>query len=211
MIINCRNEQITLMPERAIYWPRKKMMIISDLHTGKAAHFRKSGIPVPATIATDDLERLSYLIENIIPEVLLITGDLIHFELNTEVALFQEWRKKYPSLKLKLIKGNHDLLKPADYMAMDIEVCETEYLCPPFRFIHEPPKHPDEYYNISGHIHPGVTLYGRSRQRIHLPCFYFGDHTAILPAFSKFTGLSRIPAVNGGTYYAIASDRVLQV
>lgn len=211
MDIIFKNEQLTLIPERAIYWSAKKMLIISDLHAGKAAHFRQSGIPVPATISSEDLVRLTELVETYLPETLLITGDLVHYGLNSEVELFRDWRNQYPGLKLVLIKGNHDLLTAEDYASMDIQVYEKEFLCFPFRFIHEPPQIFDEYYNLSGHIHPGVTLHGKARQRLHLPCFYFGYRTAILPAFSKFTGLSKIPAINGGKYYAIASNQIFEI
>ncbi len=32
-------------------------------------------------------------------------------------------------------------------------------------------------------------MIGNGRQRLRLPCFYFGTEGAILPAFSVFTGL----------------------
>lgn len=187
------------------------MLIISDLHIGKSAHFRKHGIQVPATVGTGDLERLSRLIIFYQPEILLITGDMFHNHLNSDVNTFALWRKTFPDLRLLLIKGNHDRLKVKDYQLLEIEVYDKELICTPFRFIHDQPEQTDEYYPISGHIHPGVTVYGRARQQLNLPCFYFGEKYAVLPAFSAFTGLSRIKPGKNDRFYAISPTKVIAV
>ena len=48
--------------QRVLYWGAKESLILSDLHIGKAAHFQKSGIPIPKDVLTTDLERLKQLI-----------------------------------------------------------------------------------------------------------------------------------------------------
>ena len=211
MNIKCRGEQFVLNKERAIYWHAKQMLIISDLHIGKSAYFRKSGIQVPDTVGLSDLQRLTSLMQEFVPQTLLITGDMFHNNINSDANAFMEWRMKYPSLKVVLIKGNHDDLRHEDYEALGIEVHQKELLCFPFRFIHDKPKEADEYYNISGHIHPGVILYGKARQRLKFPCFYFGNTCAVLPAFSVFTGLYMLKPEAGDRFYAITPEKVVQV
>lgn len=211
MTINCKGESLVLSKNRAIYWPAQKMLIISDLHIGKAAHFRKAGIQVPTTVNSADLDQLSELIAAYNPEVLLVTGDMFHYQMNSEVAVFSLWRAAYPLLRIILVKGNHDQLKASDYTGLMIEVYAKEFLCAPFRFVHDQPDSADEYYNISGHIHPGITIYGKARQQLRLPCFYFGKTCAILPAFSVFTGLSKINAAEGDQFYAITPEKVVLV
>lgn len=211
MTINCKGESLVLSKNRAIYWEAQKMLVISDLHIGKAAHFRKAGIQVPATVNSADLDQLSVLIAAYHPEVLLVTGDMFHYQMNSEVAIFSLWRAAYPSLRIILVKGNHDQLKATDYISLAIEVYAKEFLCAPFRFVHDQPDSADEYYNISGHIHPGITIYGKARQQLRLPCFYFGKTCAILPAFSVFTGLSKINAAEGDQFYAITPEKVVLV
>lgn len=211
MTISCKGEELILSKERAVYWASKKMLIISDLHLGKSATFRQAGIPVPSTVSDTDLNQLSALITGFLPEVLLVTGDMFHHQMNTDVDTFCLWRMKYPSLKIILIKGNHDKIRQEDYACMDIEIYPKEFLCWPFRFIHDLPEAQDEYYNISGHIHPGITIYGKSRQRLRLPCFYFGKKGAILPAFSRFTGLSKVKTEEGDQFYAITPSTVVAV
>jgi len=211
MTINCKGETLTLIKERAIYWAAERMLIISDLHIGKAAHFRKAGIQVPSTVSRTDLDKLSLLIEQYAPDTLLVTGDMFHHQMNSEVESFREWRIAFPQLRIMLIKGNHDLLENEDYAALSIEVHAKEVLHGPFRFVHDQPKIFDEYYNITGHIHPGITIYGKARQQIKLPCFYFGRTCAILPAFSVFTGLSKIRSEEGDQFYAITPEKVVAV
>jgi DNA ligase-associated metallophosphoesterase len=211
MTIDCRGERLTLSKERAIYWSAKKMLIISDLHIGKSAFFRKNGLPVPGTVGQTDLQRLNALMKEYHPDILLITGDMFHNKMNSDADAFIEWRAGYSDLRVVLIKGNHDALRRTDYEALGIEVHEKEMLCFPFRFIHDKPKKFDEYYNISGHIHPGVVLYGRAKQRLKFPCFYFSDTCAVLPAFSVFTGLYMIKPEPGDRFYALTPGKVVQV
>lgn len=211
MTIDCRGEELILSKEKSIYWKKQGMLIVSDLHIGKSAHFRKHGLQIPDTIGKSDLQRLTRLMADFQPEILLITGDMFHHKINSDTNIFMEWRMKYSSLRVVLIKGNHDKLKHEDYEALGIEVHEKELLCFPFRFIHDKPKDFDEYYNITGHIHPGVVLHGKARQQLKFPCFHFSDTCAILPAFSVFTGLYILKPGPGDRFYAVTPDQVIQV
>jgi len=211
MTIHCRGEELILSKEKAIYWAAKKMLIISDLHIGKSAHFRKHGLQVPDAVGLTDLQRLTRLMTEFNPGTLLVTGDMFHNRINSDANAFKEWRKGYPLLRVVLIKGNHDDLKKADYEALSIEVHQKELLCAPFRFVHDKPKDFDEYYNISGHIHPGVVLYGKAKQQLKFPCFYFSSTCAILPAFSVFTGLFILKPEKGDQFYAVTPDKVVEI
>ncbi|ACU04768.1 MULTISPECIES: ligase-associated DNA damage response endonuclease PdeM [Pedobacter] len=211
MNINCRGQNLILHKERAIYWEAQQILIVSDLHIGKSAHFRKHGIQVPATVGLTDLHRLNNLMTIFSPKTLLVTGDMFHNNINSDANAFMQWRTSYPDLKVILVKGNHDNLKNEDYEALGIEVHHKEFLQYPFRFIHDKPVTYDAYYNISGHIHPGVILYGKARQRLKFPCFYFGLHCAVLPAFSVFTGLKLLTAAEGDRFYAITPEKVIEI
>lgn len=211
MTIQFKNEELLLCKEKAIYWKARQLLIISDLHIGKTAFFRKSGIPVPKGPGQTDLDTLSLLLDTYPTTNLVITGDMFHNYMNDDVEAFRHWRATHSKLKIQLIKGNHDALAALDYLELDLEVVEKELLHYPFRFIHEQPKVADEYYSLSGHIHPGITVHGRARQHLKFPCFYFGNTYAILPAFSKFTGLSMIQPQEGDRVFIITPERVLEV
>lgn len=211
MNIICRGEQLTLSKERAIFWAAKRMVILSDLHIGKSAYFRKSGIQVPDTIGLTDLQRLTSLMKEFAPDTLLVTGDMFHHNINSDANAFLEWRKHYDSLEVILIKGNHDALKNEDYKALNIVYHPKELLSAPFRFIHDLPPETDDFYSISGHIHPGIVLYGKAKQQLKLPCFYFGPNHAILPAFSVFTGLKIMKPQKGDHIFAVTPDKIIPV
>ena len=44
----CRGERLHLLPERAVWWPAAGLLLVADVHLGKAATFRRLGQPVPA-------------------------------------------------------------------------------------------------------------------------------------------------------------------
>ena len=52
---------------------------------------------------------------------------------------------------------------------------------------------------------------GIANQSIMLPCFYFGKEYAVLPAFSRFTGLSKIKPVAVDNVFAIVLDEVIKL
>ncbi|GGH05455.1 ligase-associated DNA damage response endonuclease PdeM [Pedobacter zeae] len=212
MTITCQDEKLILDKERAIFLPKYQLLAISDLHLGKSAHFRQAGLQVPATIAQTDLQRLSLLIKQYHPKTLLINGDMFHHGLNTDIDEFSAWKKQYQELDFLLIKGNHDRLSSADYAAMDINIHERSFCLGPFCFIHQAPNYTEEeLYPISGHIHPGVTIVGKAKQRLKFPCFYFGKEYALLPAFSLFTGLYNIYPKASERIFAVTPKSVLEV
>lgn len=183
-----RNQTFVFTNQRALFWAEEKAVIISDLHIGKTAYFRKNGIPIPSDILEKDLERLAILVENFAAEQLLIVGDFLHAGKNKDFEIFQDWRAKNSTLKIILIKGNHDIDK-ADFLNhLDISIMENFLLIEPFTFIHEPLDSKDQY-SISGHLHPGVTVKLEKRKSVRLPCFRVSNNQLILPAFSEFTGL----------------------
>lgn len=212
MTITIREEELILAKERAIFLPKEKLLAISDLHLGKAAHFRKAGLQVPSTLAQNDLNRLSDLLDQYQPKKLLINGDMFHHDLNTDIDGFEQWRNQYASLKFVLVKGNHDKLDEKQYQKLGIEIYEPSYCISNFCFIHDAVKFGEKnLYPICGHIHPGVTVWGKAKQSLKFPCFYFGNDYAIMPAFSAFTGLSMIKPKANEQIYAITPTKVVKV
>ncbi len=212
MTITSHGEELILDKERAIYFPKHQILAISDLHLGKSAHFRQAGVPVPASVAQRDLTRLDEILQKYKPTTLLINGDMFHHGLNADIDEFYQWRKNYQQTNFLLVKGNHDRLAQADYATMDIQIHEPSFCLDPFCFIHDAPKcTEEELYPISGHIHPGVTIVGRAKQRLKFPCFYFGKDYAVMPAFSVFTGLYNIRSKVGEQVFAVTKESVVEV
>ncbi|QOW10495.1 ligase-associated DNA damage response endonuclease PdeM [Kaistella flava (ex Peng et al. 2021)] len=183
-----QNQTLVFTNQRALFWAEQKALIISDLHIGKTAYFRKNGIPIPSDILAKDLERLSILIENFSAEQLFIVGDFLHAGKNKDFEIFEEWRLRNKHLEIILIKGNHDIKKSDFLHDLDITIIEDSLCIKPFTFIHEP-QDSENQFSISGHLHPGVTVKLEKRKSVRLPCFRVSDNQLILPAFSEFTGL----------------------
>jgi len=186
-----------LSPNRYIFWEEEKALIVSDLHFGKTGHFRKSGIAVPQNIFKEDLQRLLDGISFFKPEQIIAVGDLFHSHANKELDLFLKWRNDFTAIHFHLIKGNHDILKDEWYATANLKTTKDVLTISSFNFVHDinhlsSPQ--ADSYSFSGHIHPGISLKGVSKQSLHFPCFYFSSHYAVLPAYSRFTGSISVKA-----------------
>lgn len=211
MKISVREEEIILDKERAIYLPKEQLLTISDLHLGKAAHFRKAGLAVPNSVSQNDLNRLAKLIERYHPKQLLINGDMFHSNYNSEIDEFAKWKEEFIEIEFILVKGNHDKQAEEVYKNLAIEVYEPNYQTDKFCFIHDMAHCKSNLYAISGHIHPGVSIYNKVKQRLKFPCFYFRENDAILPAFSNFTGLQLIKPKENDLVFAITPTKIVKV
>jgi uncharacterized protein len=52
---------------------------------------------------------------------------------------------------------------------------------------------------------------GPRRERLRLPCFWFGPSVGVVPAFGEFTGLATVPALPDDGVFAVAGDEVIEV
>ena len=201
-----KNQHLIIDPLRAMFWVDQKTLIVSDLHLGKAGHFRKNGVPVPRQVHFSDFQKLNSLMDKFNPETIIFLGDLFHSDLNGEWEDFVLWSRHYKQIRQVLVEGNHDILQEKAYEATSM-IIHQELVLPPFHFTH----HPEEssYYNLAGHIHPSVRLYGNGRQGLTLPCFYFGKRSGLFPAFGTFTGNYKIKPERGDQLFAIAQDAVI--
>jgi len=198
--ITIEGEQLTLTNLRALHWEKEQALVVSDLHIGKSAHFRRHGIPISSNVQQKDLQRLSFLVEQYQVHKLIVVGDLFHAEINTDMDDFKQWREDNAMLEIILIKGNHDRLKDAIYEKFQISCCQKELVLEPFQFIHEPKVSGN--FSISGHLHPGVSIRQKGRPQIKLPCYEISASQLILPAFSEFTGLAMSRNKKGKQFHA---------
>ena len=205
------HQNFWLSAQRSVFWEEQKALIVSDLHFGKTGHFRKSGIAVPQTVYKEDLQRLIDLLHYFKPQQLIVVGDFFHSHANTELDWFKKWRNDFSSLKILLVKGNHDILKDRWYKEAEIEVIENELQINSILFTHDKCEDREDVYTFCGHIHPGIIINGLGKQSLRFPCFYFAKNYCILPAFSKFTGAVGMDASSAKSIYAIVENKLLQV
>lgn len=208
------NQNLLLLPQKAIYWQQERALIVADVHLGKVGHFRKAGIAVPRDMEQNDLAVLSDLIFEHQPQKIIFLGDFFHSDINSDWDWFILWRSQFPKLGIILVRGNHDIIDDVYYERLNIILHDHLHIGP-FLMLHKPieeSKIPEpEGYVFCGHIHPGVRLVGRGRQTITLPCFAFGSQQVILPSFGKFTGKVAIRSNKTDRVFAVAQNKVLAI
>lgn len=208
--VNILEEELVLLPEKAIFWKRTNALLLADLHLGKSGHFRKAGIPVSSRVHHHDLERLSSILSAHPVEKIYLLGDLFHSRHNNEWEQFIRWRNQYPALEFHLVKGNHDILLREQIDTAGILLHPDKLEVEPFIFSHQSIKEiPASRYLFSGHIHPSVMFDGKGLQSLSLPCYWFGRNQCILPAFGEFNGNAIIFPRERDKVFVIMNGRVI--
>jgi uncharacterized protein len=204
---------LLMLPEKAIFIPHYQMLLIADPHFGKAAHFRKAGIPVPEDLHAEDLAKILSLVDRTGACQLVFLGDLFHSDYNSSwVDLENSLDRLEGRVTIHLVKGNHDILPASIYRSSKWTIHEESYQVGPLLLTHEPmDKVPEGLLNCCGHIHPGIKLRGNARQQLMLPCFYCCGNQLILPAYGRFTGLVSMTCTKSDKVYAIAGSKVIPV
>ena len=76
--VELAGERLWLLADKAVYWPARKMLIIADIHFGKAAAFRALGVPVPRGTTTQNLLALDALLAMYACDEIIFLGDFLH-------------------------------------------------------------------------------------------------------------------------------------
>lgn len=207
-MIDRYGERFVLDPRGSLYWKRKRWLVISDLHFGKTMHFRKKGMAVPSTIDAKDLNVVERLIANYRPNKVILLGDLFHSDYNGDWERVAKFTHDYRKGLFLLVRGNHDILPDWHYGRSQIELVD-EIKSGPFWFTHIPEEEPGDWINMCGHLHPGVRLYGKAKQSMRLPAFFFRSNSVLLPAFGRFTGSISIKPRKSDQVVAIVEDSLV--
>lgn len=211
MIFAFKTQHFHLHPYKAIFWQEEEALLIADVHLGKVAHFRKAGIAVPNAAGNENWDKLLSLLLEFQPKEVIFLGDLFHSEYNEVWMDLTQLIAQFSSSKFILVKGNHDILDETHYQQANLEVVD-EIKRRGFLLTHHPiEESTDDLYNFAGHLHPSVRLQGRGRQRMKLPCFYFGKTQCILPAFGSFTGTMVMQPTAEDQIFVVLEEQVLQV
>ncbi|MDO9554713.1 ligase-associated DNA damage response endonuclease PdeM [Rhodonellum sp.] len=206
------NRNLILLKEKAIYSPELGSLFISDPHFGKAAHFRKAGIPIPEILHEEDLMRIKELIERYKPKDIYFLGDLFHSDLNESWFVLEEFSGLFAEINFHLVKGNHDILSDACYRSSLWIIHEEPLVLENLILSHEPLSAiPEGKFNLCGHIHPGIALHGKGRQRLMLPCFFAKPNQMVLPAFGRFTGLASMKCTKTDQAFVITDKNVIPI
>lgn len=209
--VTLAGETLWLLPEHAVWWPAAAMLMVADVHIGKAAAFRALGQPVPHGTTADNLARLLDLTRRYPARDLVFLGDFLHARAARTAAVLlalHDWRRAMPSrVRCTLVRGNHDTHAGDPPPGLGFAVVAEPLRAPPFALCHEPGDRPDGYA-LAGHLHPACVLRGRGGDVLRLPCFVVGERGMILPAFGAFTGHATVRAGRGERLYPVGDGRV---
>lgn len=206
-----KNQELILSADKAIFWKQQESLIISDIHLGKSGHFRKAGIAIPETLNNNNLTRISRLLNQFNPKKILFLGDLFHSQKNSEWNTFDIWRKSNANIEMHLVIGNHDFYDIDEYNKLGL-ICSNALHISPFNLIHDLNDLKNQSnFVLSGHVHPAVQLKGKGKQSIKIPCFYFGENYAILPAFGSFTGTHLIKPRTNEQVFGIVENQIIRI
>jgi uncharacterized protein len=202
---------VYLLAEKALYWPAEQALVISDLHFGKSAHFRKHGLAVPQAADQATHLRLQSLLLQWAPRSLYCLGDLFHSTYNADWENVCQLKEQHPNTEWILVAGNHDILNENIYKEAGITCIKDSTIVQPFEFRHEPQAyHTAGTFTVCGHIHPAVKLRGKAHQKWTAPCFWLTQHQLILPAFGSFTGSHMVQPSPEDRVFSIAGRIILE-
>jgi DNA ligase-associated metallophosphoesterase len=211
MVITLQEREFVLLPQKAVYKPDEELLIIADVHLGKARHFLKGGINIPSSAQQQDYQNLTQLFITYQPRKVYFLGDLFHSSINTEWMRFESLIQAFNDIEFTLIKGNHDIIDARLYVRLDIRVA-TDYLEDDhFIYSHYPFETPVDKIVFSGHIHPSFRLYGKARQSVLLPCYHWSTYNFMLPSFGGLTGSFAIKPVAGDRVFVVYADTVKEI
>ena len=208
-LVELAGEQLWLLASKAIYWPARKMLVIADIHFGKAAAFRALGVPVPRGTTTQNLLALDTLLASYACEEIVFLGDFLHARAAhaaATVAAMLAWRARHRDVRLTVVRGNHDAHAGDPAAALGIRMVDEPHSVGNLSFCH----HPDTVapgYVLAGHVHPVYHLRADG-DGLRLPCFLLGPSHAILPAFGAFTGGHALRPAAGERVYVTADAAI---
>ena len=215
-MIECHvaGEELVLLAERAAFWPARRALLVADFHLGKAASFRRAGIPLPSGTTSENVSRLDRALDKTGAGEVIFLGDFLHSaegRAPRTLERFHDWRKSRAKVALTLVRGNHDAKAGDPPCEWDVRCVEPGERAGPFVLNHHPGPARGGGYALSGHIHPAVRLHAAGEKALRLPCFWFGARFGVLPAFGAFTGSAEVLPRRGDQVFVIAEQEVLKV
>lgn len=205
---------LELLPQRAVWWPAQRTIMVADVHLGKAAALAAGGLPLREDTAVHaaraDCAALLTLVEQTDAARLLILGDLVHAERAKHpgvVAAFADLAARLHARSASpwLVVGNHDARSgdlPESWRLTIVPEGITEH---GLTLRHHPPADGEAPGpTLCGHLHPAVVLGERAGPGARAACFWLrSDGCLVLPPFGRFTGARRVELGRGDRVFVV--------
>ncbi|WP_298834602.1 ligase-associated DNA damage response endonuclease PdeM [uncultured Piscinibacter sp.] len=211
--IEVAGQVLVLLPQRAALLRDSRTLLIADAHIGKATSFRALGVPVPRGTTSETLSVLGDLIRGHGAKRVVFLGDFLHSARAHACATLDalaRWRSEQASIELVLVRGNHDERAGDPPAELGLQVVDEPMRQGRLALCHHPAP-VDGAHVVAGHLHPCVSIQGRARERLRLPCFHVGERVTVLPAFGSFTGMHPVRRTPGDRVFAVAGEAVREL
>jgi len=176
---------LTALPGGALWWERRRVLIVADLHLEKGSFYARRGQFFPPYDTAATLSRLAGIVMSLDPYTVIALGDSFHDD-DGPARLAESDRDILAALqhgrRWVWIAGNHDGALPADIGGEHAAYWETEGLT----FRHEPRADASDG-EVAGHLHPAARVVG-AQGAVRRRCFVGDGRRLVLPAFGSFTG-----------------------
>lgn len=187
--IRLLDQELELLPQRAVWWPDQHALVIADVHLGKDHVFRRAGVAIPGAVLNGELAALDRLLDARPARQLIVLGDWVHAPPDVDAGWpdrVGQWRRRHVALRIRLVPGNHDRRLTPWLRRWEIEEESDPLKINQLSLTHEV-NNDLPTAGLSGHLHPVARLrIGADRAR--LPAFARRNDHLILPAFGRFTG-----------------------
>lgn len=200
---------LDLLEDRAVFLPNESLLVLADVHLGKATGFQSSGINIPEGDNARDLNRIDRLIEKTNCQQVVIAGDFLHTPSGVSkelIDLVDLWIA-HSGAKILLVAGNHDrraLGKKPDFKLEIVDRFESEAL----EIIHDPKDAGATKLTICGHVHPAVRI---NRLKLRSACFHVSANCVTLPAFGSFTGSQLVRPEPDDRIFVSTGKRIAEI
>ena len=198
-------QTLVFLPEKALWVEQQRLLLIADVHLGKADHLQAHGIAIPSDGERANLERIDQLSRRWQPAELIILGDLVHHPKAVSGELEERVEALLGSLNCPItwVEGNHDRRRSLGQLQGQPSLSRQGLW-----LSHEPEIPPEGQLNICGHLHP-VSILRQTSDQMRLPCFSLvrSIPRLVLPAFGCLTG--GFPADRSSEQWVVADETVL--
>jgi len=203
--LNWNGQTLVFLPDKALWVEQQRLLLIADVHLGKADHLQAHGIAIPSDGERANLQRIEKLCQHWQPAELIVLGDLVHHPKAISSELEQRVVALLDSLNCPItwVEGNHDRhSRIGTLQGQPSQSRQGLWLS------HEPEKPPEGQLNICGHLHP-VSILRQASDQMRLPCFSLlrSIPRLVLPAFGCLTG--GFPADRSSEQWVVADETVL--
>jgi len=205
--------KVELLPGRAAFLRTSASLVVSDLHLGKSATFRKRGLAVPEGSSASDLSRLIQLLKKTEAKHLIIAGDLVHSADGLSTTVIDALRTflKEIELPVTLTEGNHDSRSWLSKHHLNFKTMPSLEIGD-LLITHDPADLLPDQAGIAGHLHPGIRVRESRRQSLRIGGFYLRDSNhLVLPAFSEFTGTHPVSISETDRFFAELSGKISEI